>query len=115
GGITCNVTMSADKNVTANYTASNTPAITLSFDGKLRDRVGMANFARTPDGQLDGTFTVTYTAGGSRTLTQLRLTNSVGGIWDTIGSTSNWTLGTAAGLDTALLNQSDDSVSFGVN
>jgi hypothetical protein len=113
-GSSCNVLMSADKTVTATY-ISTTPTIALSFDGKLRDRVGQNNFARTADGQLDGTFTGTYTAGGTRTLTQLRLTNSIGGVWDTIGATPNWTLGAATGIDTGLLNESDDSVSFPVN
>src|SRR5262249_1084660 len=35
--------------------------------------------------------------------------------WDTIGGSPNWTLGTATGLDTVLLNGSDDSVSIAVN
>ena len=114
-GTTCNVTMNADKTVAALYGTNTSAAISLSFDGLLRDRVGQNNLARTADSQLDGTFTVGYQSGGARTLTQLRLTNSLGGVWDTIGGSGNWTLGTATGLDTALLNGSDDSVSFGVN
>jgi hypothetical protein len=110
---TCNVTMNAAKTVTAMYVPP--PTITLSFDGLIRDRVGQNNLARNPDGQLDGVFTVALTGGGPRTMTQLRLTNNVGGVWDTIGATANWTLGAALGLDTALLNGSDDSVSFTVN
>ena len=108
---TCNVNMIGNKTVTAVY-ASPPPAISLSFDGLLRDRVGQATLARVGDGQADGTFTVTLTGGGSRTVTQLKLTNSLGGVWDTAGATGNWTLGAATGLDTALLNGSDDSVNF---
>jgi hypothetical protein len=112
---TCNVTMNANKTVTALYGTVSSPTISLSFDGLLRDRVGQNNLVRAADGQADGTFTVTYTAGGPRTLTQLKLTNDVGGVWDTVGSTGFWTLGTATALDTALLNGSDDSVNFAVN
>ena len=35
-----------------------------------------------------------------------------GGIWDTQAPDIYWTLGVAAGLDTPLLNGSDDSVNF---
>jgi hypothetical protein len=43
------------------------------------------------------------------------LSNNVGGVWNTVSPDVFWTLGAASGLDTALLNQSNDSVSFGVN
>jgi hypothetical protein len=78
--------------------------------------VGQNNLARTADGQLDGTFTVTLNLGsGNRTVSDFKLTNSIGGVWDTVGATGFWTLGVASGLDTALLNGGDDSVSFVFN
>jgi hypothetical protein len=95
--------------------ATNPPSITLRYDGALRDRVGQNNLTTNPDGQLDGTFTVTLSAGsGHRTVTQLVLVNSAGGVWDTDGSDAFWTLGVASGMDAALANSSTDVVSLAV-
>jgi len=97
--------------------ASNSPTVSLSFDGKLRDRVGQAELALSPDGQLDGVFTVTLNAGsGNRTVTRLQL-NRGGpiGVWDTQAGDGFWSLGAALGLDTPLLNNvTNDSVNFAV-
>src|SRR5439155_23048918 len=101
-------------NLTINPVSS-TPTITLGYDGKLRDRVGQNNLVGTPDGQLDGTFTVTLNAGsGNRTVTRLQLGNNPGGVWNTVGTDGFWTLGVATGLDTGLLNGSNDAVNFAV-
>jgi hypothetical protein len=114
-GTTCNVTMSADKTVTAVYVVPSSPQISLTYDGQLRDKVGQGEFALNPDGQLDGTFTVTLNEGsGSRTVSRLQL-NRGGpiGVWDTQGGDGFWSLGVASGLDTLpLLNAANDSVNF---
>ncbi|HTY77655.1 MAG TPA: IPT/TIG domain-containing protein [Candidatus Bathyarchaeia archaeon] len=80
------------------------PALTLSYNGLLRDRVGQGDTAAGPDGALDGTFTVTLSASGGRTITALRLDSSAPGTWDTIGGNQYWVLGVAATLDGPLLN-----------
>jgi hypothetical protein len=88
------------------------PVVSLAFAGRTRDRVGQGNSARTPDGALDGAFTLAL-ASGSRTLTQLelhRMNNS--GIWDTVSSNIYWTLGVASSLDGPLLNTPGDSVNL---
>jgi hypothetical protein len=91
------------------------PTMALSYDGQIRDRVGQGNLARNPDGQLDGTFTVTLNAGsGNRTVTQLQMTNSGGGVWNTQGGDGFWTLGVANGWDAALVNGSNDAVNLPV-
>jgi hypothetical protein len=95
--------------------STGTVSIALSFDGKVADRVGQSELAQNPDGQGDGVFTVTLNPGsGNRTVTRLHLTNSAGGIWNTVGGDGFWTLGAASGLGTALLNAPNDSVNFAV-
>lgn len=88
--------------------------ITLAWNGKIRDRVSPSEGLGT-DGALDGTLTATLT-GGTRTVTQLVLVATGGGTgqWDTIPSNSQWLLGAAAGLDTALLNATNGTVSVDV-
>jgi len=89
----------------------------LGYDGQLRDRVGQNELALSPDGQLDGVFTVTLNVGsGNRTVTRLQL-NRAGpiGVWNTQAGDGFWSLGAASGLDTALLNNTaNDSVNFAV-
>jgi hypothetical protein len=93
--------------------AANPASVSLAYDGSIRDRVGQNNLSRNPDGQLDGTFTVTLNAGsGNRTVKQLLLLNSAGGVWNSDGADGFWTLGVANGWDTALLNGNNDAVSF---
>ncbi|MGH7357722.1 MAG: hypothetical protein ACREJR_02790 [Candidatus Rokuibacteriota bacterium] len=88
--------------------------LTLAWNGKIRDRVNPSEGLGT-DGALDGTLTATL-AGGTRTVTQLVLVASGAGTgqWDTIPANSQWLLGAAAGLDTALLNAANGTVSFEV-
>ena len=90
------------------------PTLSLSYEGKLRDRVGKANALSNPDGQLDATFKVTVQPGsGPRTVTQLELwTLNGSGRWDTISTTSQWMLGAADGLDSTLHNASNGTVNF---
>jgi hypothetical protein len=46
-------------------------SIALSFNGQIRDRVGEGETALSADGAVDGTFTVTLSAGsGNRTVTR---------------------------------------------
>src|SRR5439155_14998763 len=66
------------------------PTLTLTYNGMLRDRVGQGNTALRPDGVVDGTFTVTLTGTGGRTVTGLRLDRSAPGIWDTTIATGSW-------------------------
>jgi glucose/arabinose dehydrogenase len=118
-GFSLNVNFSDGSTATANVTVNSTPngpTISLNFDGTIRDRVGQKEFALAPDGQADGVFTVTLNAGsGNRTVNRLQL-NRAGpiGVWDTQGGDGFWSLGAASGLDTALLNAANDSVSFAV-
>src|SRR5437867_4390181 len=90
------------------------PAVTLNlaYNGKLRDRVGGGDTARTPDGALDGTLTLALNATDGRTITALRLQNASGGVWDTTAPNAAWLLGVAAALDSPLLN---DATTMGVN
>jgi hypothetical protein len=92
------------------------PTLTLSFSGKLRDKVGPGDVALSPDNAMDGTFLVTLQAGsGNRTVTNLDLRRVPAGEWDTVpGGVGNWALGAATGLDTALLNSATSTVNFPV-
>jgi probable HAF family extracellular repeat protein len=114
-GTTCNVTMSADKTVTATYVPL---AVTLAYNQPqpLQDRVGQGNHSQGTDGHFDPTFTVSFpSTGGTRTVTSLRLDGtSNGGTWDTNSATVFWTLGAAANVGAPLYNQPDDSVGFPV-
>src|SRR5207247_1091739 len=78
--------------------------LTLTYNGMLRDRVGLGNTALGPDGAMDGTLTATLSASGGRTVTALRLDSSAPGIWDTDSGTAYIVLGAAPTLDGALLN-----------
>ena len=70
------------------------PAISLAFNGPLRDRVGQAEIALAPDGSPDGVFTVMVNPGsGNRTITRLQLTNTPGGVWNTQAPDGFWSLG----------------------
>src|SRR5947207_582670 len=88
------------------------PSLTLSYDGKLRDRVGPGSLGLGADGALDGTFTVTLSASGGRTITRLQLHSSAPGTWDTDAATSAWLLGVARTLDGVILN---DPATIAVN
>jgi len=96
------------------------PALTLTYNGKIRDRVGQGDAmivpaALSPDGALDGTFTITMPSGsGQKTVTSLKLRNSVNGIWDTV-IWNYWVLGAASNLDMVLYNNSNGTVNFNVS
>ena len=93
------------------------PNIALSFDGKLRDRVGRGDKSLSSDGSFDATFTVNLLPGsGNRTVTKLELRRSDnGGIWNTTVD-NYWVLGAAASLDVALYNNSANAgVNFAVS
>jgi hypothetical protein len=95
-----------------NVTIGALPTITLSYDGKLADRVGQGEMALSGDGQPDGVFTVVLNAGsGNRTVTRLHLTNGEG-VWNTQPGDFNWTLGAASTVTGSLYNAANDSVSF---
>jgi len=101
-------TASADATIAS---AAAPPPISLSYDGRLRDRVGQAEFALHADGQSDGVFTMKLNPGsGARAITRLYLTNNLGGVWNTEAPDIFWALGVATGLDAALINASDDSL-----
>ncbi len=93
------------------------PNLALSFNGKLRDRVGRGDRLLSADGSADATFTVNLLAGsGNRTVTKLELRRSDnGGIWNTTADTI-WALGAAANLDAVLYNNTANaSVNFAVS
>jgi hypothetical protein len=100
------VTLPTGEMATLNQAFTVNPAVTmtLAFNGKLRDKVGGGDTARTGDGALDGTLTMTLSATGGRTVTALRLSNGIGGVWDTIAPNNYWLLGVATSLDGPLLN-----------
>jgi hypothetical protein len=83
-------------------------ALTLAYNGKLRDRVGQGETALGPDGTPDATLTATLSASGGRTVTGLRLDSnwaSAPGIWLTSSpGTTHWVLAVAPTLDGAVLN-----------
>ena len=99
--------------LTNGFTVTLPPAVTLTltYNGKLRDRVGGGDTARVADGQADGTMTMTLSAAGGRTVTALRLQNGYG-VWDTTAPNSSWLLGVASSLDGPLLN---DATTMAVN
>ena len=113
GGRNVKVTIPSEM-ATLNNAFTVVPAVTLNlaYNGKLRDRVGGGDTARTPDGALDGTLTLTLNATDGRTITALRLQNASGGVWDTTAPNAAWLLGVAAALDSPLLN---DATTMGVN
>jgi thermitase len=91
--------------------------LALSFNGKLRDRVGRGDKSLSSDGSFDATFTVNLLPGsGNRTVTKLQLRRSDnGGIWNTTVD-NYWVLGAAASLDAALYNNSANAgVNFAVS
>ena len=88
-------------------------SIALSFDGQIRDRVGQGETALSADGSLDGTFTVTLSAGsGNRTVTRLDLARAGSGNWDTQLGNGFWVVGAASTLDAALFNAANGTVNF---
>jgi hypothetical protein len=88
------------------------PSLTVTYDGKLADRVGQSSTALGADGAFDGTLTVHLSAVGGRTITRLQLQSSAPGGWDTDAATGAWVLGVATTLNGALLN---DAVTMAVN
>jgi len=88
------------------------PVLTLTYNGKLRDRVGQSTVGLGPDGALDATFTATLSAAGGRTITRLQLESNAPGSWDTQAPTAAWALGVASTLDGALVN---DPTTMAVN
>jgi glucose/arabinose dehydrogenase len=79
-------------------------ALSLAYNGELRDSVGQGNIALAADGEPDGTLTATLSAGGGRTITRLSLQSSGPGLWDTDGTTPYWALGVATTVDGPLVN-----------
>jgi hypothetical protein len=94
----------ATATTTVTTTAATSASLSLTYNGKLRDRVGRGNALLLPDGALDGMLTVTLNATGGRTITGLRLDSTAPGTWDTVGATTYWALAVAATADGALLN-----------
>jgi len=79
-------------------------AVTLTFDGRLRDKVGGGDMWLGADGSLDATMTLRVSAPGGKTITALQLTNGIGGVWDTVAPNSSWLIGVAGSLDGPMLN-----------
>ncbi len=105
--LTLTVTFADGTTATAVTTVPDSPILTLTYNGKLRDRVGQSNTALAPDGALDGTLIATLSAAGGRTITALRLDSDAPGTWDTSSATGFWALAVAPSLDDALLNAPD--------
>jgi len=113
--LTLTATFSDGTTATAMTTVTASPLLTLTYNGKLQDRVGQGNTALTPDGAFDGTLTATVSATGGRFITALRLDSDGPGTWDTSSATEFWVLAVAPSLDGAVLNAPDTmAVSFPV-
>lgn len=83
--------------------------IAISYDGKLRDRVGQGTTALAPDGAMDGTISVQLSSPGGKTITSVRvdaydLNGQSIGIWDTDASSPYWVCAVSTGLDSSYLN-----------
>jgi hypothetical protein len=114
--LTVRATFSDGMTATATTTVQAPPALSVQYNGKLRDRVGPGNTALSADGAMDGTLTVTLSATGGRTITGLRLESTGPGTWDTNGATTFWALAVAATVDGPLLNNpSSTAVNFPVS
>jgi hypothetical protein len=101
-GTTLTLTATFSDGTTATGTTT-VEGLSMTYNGKLRDRVGQGNTALVADGALDGTLTATLNASGGRTITGLKLTGP--GTWDTNAGTGSWALGAAPALDAVpLLN-----------
>ena len=93
-------------------------AATLTFDGRLRDRVSTSDGSAglSTDGVNDGTFTITLPAGnGTKVMTKVDVVGPNGNRWDTVPNnapTPLWVVGVAGSLDGPLLNGADGSVNF---
>ena len=91
---------------------------TVSFDGRLRDRVSKNHAAAglIIDGDPDGTFTLTLPAGNAaKSMTNVDIVGPNGNHWDTVPNNSPvplWVVGVAGSLDGPLLNNADGSVNF---
>src|SRR5262249_150181 len=70
--LTLTATFSDGTTATAVTTAPASPLITLTYNGKLPDRIGQGNIVLAPDGAPDGTLTATINSPGDRTTPALR-------------------------------------------
>ena len=104
GGTVTRPRIAVDQALTLVAAAPVPPSLSLTYNGKVRDRVGQDNVALGADGVLDATLTATLTAGGTRTVTGLQLRSSTGGTWETDVVSQHWVLGMAATMDGLLLN-----------
>lgn len=73
------------------------------------DRIGCSALA--PNGKPDPTFHVVMT-GGTKTITRLRMTDGIGGIYDTAGGA--FVLGAASTVTAPLYNSSPTAINFSV-
>ena len=97
-------TAAATTTVGAPPSPPSSAALSLAYNGTVRDRVGQGNTALAGDGAMDGTLTATLSGGGGRTVTRLTLQSTGPGTWDTDAGSAYWALGVAATFDGALLN-----------
>src|SRR5437773_10400947 len=87
------------------FTVNLPAAVTLAYNGKLRDKVGGGDTFLGGDGAADATMTLTLSAAGGRTVPAPQPTNGIGGTWDTTAPNAAWVLGVAPSLDGAPLNK----------
>ncbi len=103
-------------NPTPTPTPTPTPSqlsATLNFEGRLRDRVGKSDAGIFPDGESDGTFSLTLPpAAFAKSFQSIVIAGPNANVWDTIPQTTNikWVVGVADALDRPLLNQADGSI-----
>jgi hypothetical protein len=109
GTAPCSIATNISSTVTATFTQVTSPppsssaTLTLTYKGRLRDRVGAGNTARTADGALDGTLAVQVN-GTTGIVSAVQMSSNSGAMWDTSSATAYWLLGVAITLDGALLN-----------
>ncbi|HZS07245.1 MAG TPA: CAP domain-containing protein [Blastocatellia bacterium] len=115
-GSTLTLTVGFSDGSTSSASLTIPATMTLSYNGKVRDRVGQGNTALASDGRPDGVFTASFPAGGgSRTVTSLQLSQQQqNGQWDTSPATGYWALGAAANPDGVFYNAGTGTVNFTV-
>src|SRR2546426_1342672 len=90
--------------LTNGFTVTLPAAVTLAYNGKLRDKVGGGDTFLGGDGAADATMTLTLSAAGGRNLAGRQLFEGNGGAWGTTAPNAAWGLGVAPSLGGGLLD-----------
>src|SRR5438093_12610708 len=72
--------------LTNGFTVNLPAAVTLAYNGKLRDKVGGGDTVLGGDGAADATMIGRASWRDRRTVTVVQVSNGIGGTWDTTGA-----------------------------